>query len=149
MTRAFAAHAHRPQLTVHIAAAGLLEIVAVAVEPAQATVQLQGEVDVTTAGLVTAALDEQLAQGHRFVRLDLSRLTFLDCCGLRALVLAHNEFLHASGTLVLTGVGHRVARLLAITHLDEALFVADGPGEPRHVRHLTSVPTNRMPSPAR
>jgi anti-anti-sigma factor len=119
-----------------------MEIVVVTIAPTQATVQLQGDLDYATAGLVADALHEQLIAGHRFVRLDLSRLTFLDCAGLHVLVLAHNQFLSANGTLVLTGIGRRVARLLSITHLDEALFVADGPGEPRRVqRHLTSVPT--------
>ncbi len=118
-----------------------LDIVAVAVEPTQATVQPDGEIDFTNAGLVAAALREQLALGHRFVRLDLSRLTFLDCAGLRVIVEAHNEFLYASGTLVLTGVGARVARLLRLTDLDKALYVADEPSQPPRVRHLSSVPT--------
>ena len=142
MTRlAPAATVERPQLVVQTATSGSLEIVAVPVEPTQATVQLEGEVDSASAGLVGVALREQLEQGHRFLRLDLSRLTFLDCAGLRVLVIAHNEFLYAGGTLVLTGVGPRVARLLSITGLDEALFVADGPGDPHRVRHLASVPT--------
>jgi anti-sigma B factor antagonist len=145
MTRPAHAATTRPQLVVRTATSGPLEIVAVPIASTQATVQLQGEVDLATAGLVATALTEQLAQGHRFVRLDLSRLTVLDCSGLRVLVLAHNQFLAANGTLVLTGVGARVARLLSITHLDEALLVADGPGEPRRVRHLAGVPTVATP----
>lgn len=132
------ATAQRSQISVGSAATSL-EIVAVPIGATQATVRLRGEVDLVTGSLVTVALREQLALGRRFVRLDLSRLTFLDCVGLRVLVEAHNEFLYASGTLVLTGVGNRVARILSLTHLDEALFVADGPGEPRRVRHLASV----------
>src|ERR1700712_3742321 len=119
---------HRPQrplVTGRAATMGALEIVAVAIDPTQATVQLEGELDVATADLVTAALGEQLAQGHRFVRLDLSRLIFLDCAGLRVLVEAHNGFLYANGALVLTGVDQHVTRLLRLTHLDEALFIAD------------------------
>lgn len=140
MTRLANGTRERPQLSVRIATTGTLEIVAVPIEPTQATVQLQGVVDFATAVFVTQTLDEQLEQGHRFVRLDLSRLTFLDCAGLGALVSAHFRFLSTGGALVLTGVGGRAARLLQLTHLDQALLIADGPGEPPRARHLTSVP---------
>ena len=131
-----------PQVSAAAAPPDLLRIVAVPIEPTQAIVQVAGELDCATAGQLTSALDAQLALGHRFMRLDLSSLTFLDCAGLRALVRAHNKFLHAGGTFVLTGVGHRVARLLRITRLDEALFVADGLDQPARVRHLASVPND-------
>lgn len=129
-----------PRLTVRTTTSGSLEIVALSVGPSRGTVQVQGEVDLVTADLLATALDDELGQGHRFVRLDLSRLSFIDCAGLRVLVSAHNRFLAAQGTLVLTGVGQLPARLLRITHLDRALLVADGAGEPRRVRHLTSLP---------
>lgn len=93
-----------------------------------ATVQVQGDMDVANAELLAAVLDNQLIAGRRFVRLDLTRLTFLDCAGLRVLVHAHKAFrADPGGMLLLTGVGARIARLLEITHLDEALFVAGQP----------------------
>jgi hypothetical protein len=59
------------------------------------------------------------------------------------LVEAHNEFLAARGTLVLTGVGARTAWLLRVTHLDEALLIANADNlPPRRARHLSSVPTS-------
>ncbi|HKC28685.1 MAG TPA: STAS domain-containing protein [Jatrophihabitans sp.] len=107
----------------------LLEVTVTAADATNATVRVQGEMDLATAELVTAALDSQLTAGRRFVRLDLSALRFLDGTGLDVLVRAHNRFLAERGSLVLTGVGTRVARLLSITHLDEALLVADRPGQ--------------------
>jgi anti-anti-sigma factor len=107
-----------------------LEIIAVRVDATQSTIQAEGELDLATAGLLRDALDDELMQDRRFVRLDLSRLDFVDCVGLRVLVRAHHRFLAARGTLVLTGLGRRVARTLAITHHDDLLFIADGPGRP-------------------
>lgn len=112
----------------------------------QSTVQVDGDVDLANAHLVAAALNAQLSEGFRFVTLDVSRVTFLDCAGLRVLVVAHNRFLAGSGALVLTGIGSRLARLLRITHLDKTLFVADAlliadaTSYRRTVRHLTVLP---------
>ena len=133
------AHAAPPgqHIDVTTADTGAFEVTAVHTGALRATVQLQGEMDLYTAELLTAVLDSQLAKGRQFVHLDLSRLTFVDCAGLRVLVLANNAFLAHRGKLVLTGVTARIARLLRITHLDEALRVAEGPGEPCPVRHLT------------
>jgi anti-anti-sigma factor len=108
---------------------------------------VKGELDLATADILTGALEHELTVGHRFVRLDLSRLTFTDCAGLRALLAAHNRFLAARGTIVVTGLRRQVIRLLAITHLDEALFVADGVARPDRARHLGIVPTSRGGAP--
>jgi anti-sigma B factor antagonist len=117
-----------------------LQVIATATDATHATVYLHGELDVATADLLTAVLDGELADGRRFIRLDLSRLFFLDCAGLGALVLAHNRLLAARGTLALAGVGARIARILALTHLDEALLVADQSGAPRLSRCPTATP---------
>jgi anti-anti-sigma factor len=129
------------QIGVRTAQSGLLEIVAVGIDASQSTVQVHGELDLASADTLTAALEHELTVGHRFVRLDLSRLTFTDCAGLRALVAAHNRFLAARGTMVLTGLRPQVTRLLAITHLDDALFVADGAARRDRARHLGVIPT--------
>lgn len=120
--------------------AGRLEIITMASDASQSTVQAEGELDLATADLLTGALDDELRRGHRFVRLDLSRLTFMDCAGLRVLVRAHNRFLGVRGTLVLTGTRPQVARLLAITQLDEAFFLADPclDSRPCRSRNLTA-----------
>jgi anti-sigma B factor antagonist len=101
------------------------EVIETAADSTRATIQLLGEMDLATADLLTAALDRQLAAGRRFIRLDVSGLRFMDCAGLHALLSAHNRFLAARGTLVLMGVGTRIARLLSLTHLEGALLVAD------------------------
>ena len=133
-----------PAGSIRVDETGGLDVTTVALDATRVTLQLQGEMDLSNAELLTAVLGSQLAHGRRFIRLDLSRLGFLDCVGLRAIVEGHNRCLGVRGTLVLTGVTPRTARLLAITHLDEALFVADGPGGPHRTnrpsrqRHLTA-----------
>jgi anti-sigma B factor antagonist len=143
-------HAHpaptRP-ITVTIPGPSRLEVRVRATEASRATVELHGEMDLATADLLIAVVDSQHAAGRRFVRLDLSRLEFLDAAGLRGLLNAHNRLLTAHGMLTLTGVGPRIARLLHITHLDQTLYIADpdqtrcvaeSPGQPP--RHLSALP---------
>lgn len=93
----------------------------------RAIIFVRGDLDAAKCQLLTAVLDNHLQLGHRFVRLDLSRLEFLDAAGLRTLVAAHNQFLAARGNLILTNVGPLVLRLLSLSELDQALLIADGP----------------------
>lgn len=129
------------EVAVRIQETGELEITTIVQDAARATLQLHGEMDLTNGDLLTAVLDNQLALGRRFVRLDLSRLEFLDSTGLQLIVHAHNKLLAARGTLVLTGLTPLIVRLLALTHLDQALFIADGPCGPPPARrqHLAAV----------
>lgn len=133
-------HSSPAQIVVTTGDTGALKVVAVRVDDTTSTVQLQGELDLSTAELVSAALDNQLARGHLFVRLDLSRLSFMDCAGLRVFLHAHNEFLNAGGALVLTGLQPRILRLLSITQLEETLFVAEPHDLSRLPRVATALP---------
>jgi anti-sigma B factor antagonist len=121
---------------------GAFQVTATARDATRAEAKARGEMDLATAEVLAAVLHSQLDCGRRFVRLDLSELTFLDCAGLGALVDVRNNFLAARGTLTLTGVGAHVARLLRITHLDEALFIDNsedaGPSH-RRGRHLSAI----------
>lgn len=73
------------------------------------------------AARLAAALDQQLAAGRCYARLDLTRVPMLDRAGFDALIEGHHRFLVAGGTLILTGVGPRIARLLELTGLDRTL----------------------------
>jgi anti-anti-sigma factor len=120
-----------------------LEVSAVLPEPTQVTLRLHGEMDLANADLLTAVLASHLERGCHVVGLDLSELGFLDCAGLRAIIDAHNRCLAAHGTLILTGMTAQIARILAITRLDETLLIADGKpdSQPRARRaHLAALP---------
>ena len=85
-------------------------------------VRAEGEWDLANAHVLADALAEHERAGRRFVRLDVSAVTFLDCTCLEVLAAAHVRLLGARGTLVLTGVPARVMRLLNLAGLEQVLF---------------------------
>jgi anti-sigma B factor antagonist len=101
-----------------------LTVRTVVADDRHANVHVHGELDLANADLFADVLEEHLAAGRRFVRLDLAGLGFVDCRGLSSLVQAHNRFLSEAGSLVLTGIGPRVRRLLSLTDLDQELLIA-------------------------
>jgi len=85
-------------------------------------VRADGEWDLANAHVLADALAEHQRAGRRFVRLDISAVTFLDCACLEVLAAAHVRLLGARGTLVLTGVPARITRLLNLAGLAQVLF---------------------------
>lgn len=113
---------------------GALAVARLVTGPEQATIALRGELDFATAPTVTAELADCLSHGYRHVDLDMSGVSFLDCAALGVLVSAHRQYLEARGTLVLVGVGGRVARLLMLAELDKVLLISDTDDRPRDDR---------------
>lgn len=132
-------HAVSRVVAADVSGSGELETFAVGIDATQATVEVRGEVDLANAGLLATVLDDQLALGRRFVRLDLSGLRFLDWVGLGVLVRAHHQFLSCHG-IVLTAPIRRLVWLLHMAGLDEILFIVESAEQPRRVRHLAVVP---------
>jgi anti-anti-sigma factor len=128
---------------------GGLTVRTVLADAAHANLQLRGELDLATVDLLARALGRHLAAGRRFVRLDLSRLAFLDCAGLRCLVQAHDRFLAGRGSLSLTGVGPRINRLLRLTHLDQALLIAPAESLPIEVHRSVELARHIQLTPLR
>jgi anti-sigma B factor antagonist len=89
----------------------------------RASVKVAGDLDIATAPTLWGLLQAHLAVGRRFLRLDLAGLTFLDAAALSGIVGAHHDALDRRGTLVLTGVSERIARVLRLAALDTVLFV--------------------------
>jgi len=87
-----------------------------------ALVRAVGEWDLANAATLADLLDAHEKAGRRFVRLDLSAVTFLDCTCVGVLVSVHRRLLAGRGTLVLTGVTPRVLRLLRLAGLDDVLL---------------------------
>lgn len=83
---------------------------------------VSGTLDLCTAERLSAELDAQRAAGRRFLRMDLSRVTFIDATALGVIVAAHHLFLADRGTLIITGPSTCVTRLLNLTGLATALF---------------------------
>ena len=95
-----------------------LAVETIAVDPQGATVKVLG-----TAPPLWAVLRSHLRAGRRFLRLDVSALGFVDASALAVLREIHDEALTARGTLVVTGVGTMVERVLHLTALDDVLFL--------------------------
>jgi len=90
----------------------------------RATVSVHGELDVATAAQLWSVLQEHLSAGRRFLRVDLSAVTFVDTSAVTAIVEVHHEALYRRGTLILEGVTPAVARVLTLTGVADTLFVA-------------------------
>jgi anti-sigma B factor antagonist len=101
----------------------------------RALVRVAGDVDMSTGAALWAVLDGHLAAGRRFLRLDVSGVSFIDATALSGLTRVHYDALKLRGTLVLTGVVPRISKLLGLTGLDEMLFISgprtDDDGGPR------------------
>ena len=83
---------------------------------------LEGELDIDTAGIACARVDDARDDGARCVLIDLTRLRFCDSTGLRALTGAVDEALAAARRVVVVppaeGAG---ARLFAVAGVSEFL----------------------------
>ena len=90
----------------------------------RANVRLAGDLDLASARLLIAALEHELDCGRRYLRLDLSGLSFLDSAGVAALVDVHWAFLERRGTVIIIGIRPRARRLLSLTGTDRVLLVA-------------------------
>ncbi|MFJ7213850.1 STAS domain-containing protein [Amycolatopsis sp. NPDC098790] len=91
-------------------------------------VTLVGDIDAATVG----TLDEALATGERLV-VDLTRVAFLSCAGVRSLLDAHAR----TRVAVVVG-GHAVTRSLEATGADLLLEIHPGVGAA--IADLTPVP---------
>lgn len=93
-------------------------------DAAEVVLSLDGEIDMLTAGQLSAAVNAALAD-HRPSRLvlDLAGVTFCDSQGLGTLVVLSRKASTAQSVLVLTNVGDFLLRVLDITGLRSALMI--------------------------
>jgi anti-sigma B factor antagonist len=103
-------------------------------DSSRALIKVSGELDIATVPPLWAVLEGHLAAGRRFLRLDVSEVTFMDAASLGGIIRAHHRALDHRGTLVITGARPPVTRMLRLTSLDEVLFV----GGPRADDDLAS-----------
>jgi anti-anti-sigma factor len=106
------------------AAGGSVAIETLGSDDRRATVAVRGDLDVSTAAELWSVLQEHLAAGRRFLRLDLSAVRFLDTSAVTAIVEVHHEALYRRGTLVLAGVTPPVAKVLKLSGVADTLFIA-------------------------
>ena len=95
----------------------------VGTEGDEVVITLGGELDISTAPELWAAIDRALTNDHVTLVLDLGQLGFVDSTGLGVFVRAGKELRAKGGTLVLRSPGERVAKLLALTRLEEVFEI--------------------------
>jgi anti-anti-sigma factor len=88
-----------------------------------AVVTVHGDLDCATAPRLGAAL-EGLDPVGRTVRVDLSATDFMDCAGVRVLVVSLRRFRDVGGELVLDSPSRSVRRVLEVTGLLDVIPVA-------------------------
>jgi anti-anti-sigma factor len=89
-----------------------------------ALVRPSGELDLASAPTLWTALAGILRGGHRAVVMDLSRLTFSDCAGLRPIRRALREGARVGTAVELRGAPPAVRRVLDLTGLGSQAALA-------------------------
>lgn len=87
-------------------------------------VTVTGELDVATSPRLRRELDDAVDAGARDVRVDLSRVGFMDSSGLGALMAVHHRLQGIDGRITIVGATPPVRKILEITALDEVFVLA-------------------------
>ncbi|MGW0811147.1 STAS domain-containing protein [Nonomuraea sp. NPDC002799] len=94
-----------------------------------AIIAVGGELDVTNYLELVDFADAVLEPLSRQVVLELSGLTFMDCCGVRGILMCRDAVVKRGGALWIAAVHGNPARLLAITGIDTGLVVHETVGQ--------------------
>ena len=83
---------------------------------------LSGEIDIATTDQIRAAVADSLREPRPVsLTVELSGVTFCDCCGIEALEWAHGRALRAQARFRLTGASTRLRRTFALARAGELL----------------------------
>jgi anti-sigma B factor antagonist len=91
------------------------------------TLRVVGEVDLATAGVLTAELDRAIAGFDGSVTVNLGGVTFLDSIALCALLRARGALDASDRTLVVTEPGPATMRVFGLTGLLDTFCLATEP----------------------
>jgi anti-sigma B factor antagonist len=84
-----------------------------------ATIHIRGEIDLATCPLLQAIVVDLVDRGCHQLIVDLERVSFLDCAGIRVLVDARRRVQEQGGSVRLVRPGPLVCRVLALTGMTE------------------------------
>ncbi|MDX8141182.1 STAS domain-containing protein [Lentzea sp. BCCO 10_0061] len=99
----------------------MLEVTVTESSPASTLVAVSGELAGPGSKRLLAKLDRLLDQGHRYVVLDLTAVTFCDSSGISALVRGHARASAAAGGLKLSAASGQVTKVLEMSGLARML----------------------------
>ena len=86
-------------------------------------VQPSGQLDMQSAPVLRAAIDQLIRGGDRRIVVDLGSLTFCDSIGLSTLVVAHRSCAHDGGYLRLARPSPFLLNLLTVVGVRDAVEV--------------------------
>jgi anti-anti-sigma factor len=85
-------------------------------------VTVSGEIDIATVDRIRSAVAESLREPlPASLTIDLSGVTFCDCCGIEALEWAHGRALRAQARFSLVGASTRLRRTFALARAGDLL----------------------------
>lgn len=84
------------------------------------TLQIEGNIDTTTAGVTLENVKEAMAHADNFV-IDLAGVEYISSAGLRVLLIALKTMTAKNGTLVVSHVCEEIMEILRITGLADIL----------------------------
>jgi anti-sigma B factor antagonist len=96
-------------------------------EQDRVVIRLEGELDLASAPLLQAALEEAETDAASTLVLDLRQLRFMDSTGLRIILWARERWRSRGQELALTVGSSQVQRLLAVSGVGEHLRVIATP----------------------
>ncbi len=89
-------------------------------------IELEGEVDVYTAGKLRDAIREKVEEGEYRLAVDLSKVAFLDSTGLGVLVGGLKRLNPHDGKLAIICDNERILRIFRITGLEKIFTIFPG-----------------------
>ena len=109
----------------------------VSVDAGRADVALTGEIDRLTGPALTGLLEATMCAGVRHLDLQMTRVTFVDLGGLRALARAHHVAAQRRITLTLRRPTPQTRWLLQVA--DATALLLDGAGTPDDSKDVSPV----------
>ncbi len=94
------------------------------IRDAEALVAVTGEVDVSNAAQLRAALEEVADAGASRTTVDLAQVSYIDSTGIGVLVGATNRAAEAGRSLVVANPQRNVARVFSMLGVDKELGIA-------------------------
>ena len=94
-----------------------------AVDARRCVIVVAGELDISTAPRLKAALDDAVASGRTRVVVDLADTSFVDSTSLAAIVGANNRLRSLDGALTVVNTDPHVAKMLEMTGFNALLAV--------------------------
>lgn len=87
--------------------------------------KIQGRVDGYWADHLSAAVDQEIRQGHHHIQLDLSQVAFLSSAGIGTLVRLYKDLKSIQGSFAVSNCSRTVLKVIQLSKLEDILIAKD------------------------